>query len=65
MEMEFNLEEGTVKITLPVNTKNPPPSRSTGKSLMIAKEGGKVLVEGIGEVRYGVNLYIPNPAYKG
>lgn len=60
--MKFDLEKNEVTITLPVNMTNPKVS-SSGKSLLIAAEGGAVMVEGVGKLRYGVNLYIANPAY--
>lgn len=62
MQMKFDLEKSEVTLVLPLNLTSPPIS-STGKSLLIAKEGGVVVVEGVGKVRFGLNLSVPNPAY--
>ena len=66
MNVKIDTEANTITLVLPANLDTPPASKS-GKNLLIATTRGNqsVVVEGIGQITFGVNVYRPNPAYTG
>ncbi len=64
--LKAELKDGNLVLTINADTKDPQPSKSSGKSLVVASSGGNVQtslqVKG-SNVTIGVNAYIPNPDY--
>lgn len=60
--MEIVIDAKAKTATLVVPLQEPRVSKS-GKSLLLASEGGKVMVKDLGDLRFQVNLYVANPDY--